>query len=167
MGTTRDDVTYQERLIPPAWAWAVVWLLVFVFAWAFKAGLGWTAGIIVFVGVGLLATYGVYRSSPLIEVTADELKVGKAHIGWYYTGRVATLDPEATHITRTTGADPRAFHVMRPLTSNQAVTLELLDDEDPHPYWIVSTRQPLELAQAISRAQSSYGDRERLSASAE
>lgn len=167
MSGTQDNVTYQERLTPPPWAWIVVWLLVFVFAWAFKAGLGWTAGGIVFIGVGLLATYGVYRSSPLIEVTTDELKVGKAHIGWFYTGRIATLDEQATHNARTTGVDPRAYHVIRPLTSNQAVTLELLDDEDPHPYWMISTRHPLELAQAISRAQSSFGDRERTRATAE
>lgn len=167
MDVAQGAVTYEERLTPPAWAWAVVWLLVFVFAWAFKAGLGWAAGIIVFFGVGFIATYGLYRTSPLIKVGPDEFIVGGAHIGWYYTGRVATLDPEATHIARTTGADPRAYHVMRPLTSDQAITLELLDDEDPHPYWIVSSRHPLKLAQAISRAQSSYADRERFAANAE
>lgn len=145
--------SYRERLSPPVWAWAVVAALIFVFAWAFKAGLGWAAGVIVFVGTGLLAAYGLYRSSPVIEVTDEELKVGRAHIGWFYTGRVATLDDAATRNARTTGIDPRAYHVIRPLTSNQSVSLEVLDDDDPHPYWLISTRDPEALARAINQAQ--------------
>lgn len=167
MSNSSEQPIYRERLSPPAWAWVVTLGLVFVFAWAFKAGLGWTAGIIVFVVAGLLAVVGLYRSSPVIEVTNAEFKVGRAHIGWFFTGRVATLDSSATQNARTTGADPRAFQVMRTLTANEAITLELLDDEDPHPYWMISTRNPTELAQAINRAQASFGDRERATAAAE
>lgn len=161
------STSYRERLTPPPWAWAVVLLLVFVFAWAFKAGLGWAAGAVVFVGVGLLAAFGLYKSSPVIEVTDGELKVGRSHIGWFYTGRVATLDEESTRNARSTGADPRAYHVIRSLTSNEAISLEVLDDDDPHPYWMISSRDPEALARAISQAQSSFGDRERLTDKAE
>lgn len=156
MTRSQTSPSYRERLMPPPWAWVVVIGLVFIFSWAFKAGLGLPIGIIVFVVATGVGGYALFTSAPVIEVTEQELRVGKAHIGWYYVGRVATLDSIATKNARYAGADPRAFHVIRSLSTDQSITIEILDDEDPHPYWMISTGDPGALAAAITQAQAAF-----------
>lgn len=107
------------------------------------------------VGVGF-TTVLLVGTAVTIRVTDDELWVGSAHIPWGVTGLVATLDASATTKARTIEADPRAFAVMRPLATRESVTVEVIDDEDPHPYWLVSTQDPAALGQAIARAQRSH-----------
>ena len=49
------------------------------------------------------------------------------------------------------GADPRAFLFTRPFLSS-VVRVDLRDPADPHPYWLVSTRRPRQLAAALEEA---------------
>lgn len=143
---------YRERLFPPIWVWVASLLIAFIFAWAFKAGLGWFAGIAVFAVTGTGVVVGLLKYSLTIEVADDELRVGNAHIDWYYVGRVATLDHDSTNQAKGPKSDPRAFHLLRPLSANESITIEVLDDEDPHPYWLISTRNPSALAQAVAQS---------------
>lgn len=123
---------------------------------AFFVPLGPIAGLAVLV-VGLGLTSFVLLSTALtIRVTPERLFVGKANIEWPATGIVATLDEQSTLRARTVESDPRAFDALRPLSARTAVTIEVVDDEDPHPYWLISTRHPEELGEAIVAAQHSY-----------
>jgi hypothetical protein len=49
------------------------------------------------------------------------------------------------------GADPLAFVVQRPWVAG-AVQVVLDDPADPTPFWVVSSRRPVELAAAILAA---------------
>ena len=69
-------------------------------------------------------------------------------------GRVAALDADQTFRARTSAADPRAHLVLRPWASSRAVVMEVSDPDDPHPYWLISTRRPERLAEAIAAARS-------------
>ena len=51
------------------------------------------------------------------------------------------------------GADPRAFLFTRPFVG-PVVRVDLRDPADPHPYWLVSTRRPGELAAAVEEVRS-------------
>ncbi|MPN07380.1 hypothetical protein SDC9_154650 [bioreactor metagenome] len=49
------------------------------------------------------------------------------------------------------GADVQAFLATRPYI-RRVVEVTLADPADPHPYWLISSRHPEELADAIRRA---------------
>ncbi len=143
---------YRERLNPPLWAWIAVFGLVATLTVAVWAPLGATAGLIALAISAALSGWGLIASTPTITVTDSELRINRTHINLDYLGIVATLDREATTNANGANADPRAFTVSRPLSAKQAVTVEVLDDDDPHPYWLISTAHPQELGRAIRDA---------------
>ena len=53
-------------------------------------------------------------------------------------------------------ADVRAYLLLRPYVQ-RAVRIEVVDPADPTPYWLVSTRHPERLAQALVRAGAAQG----------
>lgn len=114
--------------------------------------LGTVAGVIALVISNGFALWGMLVSTPTITVTDKELRINRVHIGLGDLGIVATLDAQATANANGALADPRAFTVSRPLSARESVTVEILDDDDPHPYWLVSTSRPAELGRAIRDA---------------
>jgi len=143
------EVRFREHLGAPAWAWLVMFGLVLCLTVAFWVPLGGVAGLVCLVIGSALVTWLLLTTATTTVVTGTELRAGRAHIGGDSIGIIATLDAAATADARGPNADPRAFTVMRPLSAKESVSLEVLDDEDPHPYWLISTRRPLELGQAI------------------
>ncbi len=114
---------------------------------------GFVTGAAVVVALGV---WWVTASAVTVTVTDDALTVNDAHLDWPYVGLVATLDEDATRLALSREADPRAFVVARTLAARSAVTIEVLDDEDPHPYWLVTTAHPQELANAIVAARDAF-----------
>ncbi len=149
------DVEYREHLGAPIWSWLVMFVLVLSLALAFWVPLGATAGICCAVLGSALVIWLLVTTAPTITVTNRELRIGRVHIDVDYIGLVATLDADATANARGADADPRAFTVLRPLSAKESLSLEILDDEDPHPYWLLSSRDPQALGQAIRAAQQS------------
>ena len=148
-------VHYRERLTTPLWGWAVLLGLALCLAMAFWIPLGAVAGIpCLLIGAGLV-TWLLVTTSPTITVTDNELRIGRVHIDADEIGLVATLDEDATTNARGANADPRAFTILRPLYAKESVSLEILDEEDPHPYWLISTRDPQALGRAVQGAQRS------------
>lgn len=146
---------YREHLTTPVWGWAVVLGLAFVLAVAFWIPLGIVAGLIsLAIGAGL-AIWLLVSTAPTLTVTDNELRIGRVHIDIDQLGLVATLDAEATAGARGANADPRAFTILRTLYAKESVSLEIIDEEDPHPYWLISTRDPQALGRAIQAAQKS------------
>lgn len=158
--TAETQVRYHERIGAPWWCWAVILGLTFGLALALYVPLGPIAGITTVVA-GLISAYLLLVTTALpLAVTDSELRVGRAHIDWRYVGLVATLDAEATQRARTVEADPRAFRALRPLSTTTALTVEIIDDDDPHPYWLVSTRAPEQFGKAIVNAQNAASARD-------
>ena len=77
------------------------------------------------------------------------LQAGRARIEAGYLGAVESLDPEATRRAAGVEADARAYLLLRPYLK-RAVKVAITDPADPAPYWLVSTRHPDELAQALT-----------------
>ena len=73
-----------------------------------------------------------------------------------WVGEVTALDRDAARELLGVGADVRAYLLMRPYLK-QAVKVEITDPRDPTPYWVVASRHPRELAQALD-AGSPSGD---------
>ncbi len=125
------------------------------------AGLGvWAlvaTAVIVVLTVAFLLSYGAAR----LQVTDRELLVGRARVELDHLARPLRLDSEATRHRMGPGADARAHLLVRPYIP-ESVVVDLVDPTDPTPYWLVSTRHPTRLAQALSArlegTQSTSGD---------
>jgi len=142
--------TYSERLGVPLRWWvqgtmlvATLWLAVVV---ALPAVAAWiiTAIAMAVLSIGLWA-YGAAR----ITVGAGRFRAGRAHIDVAHVGTATPLDAGQTRRIAGMDADARAYLLLRPYLK-RAVKVEITDPADPAPYWLVSTRRPDELAQALT-----------------
>jgi hypothetical protein len=70
-----------------------------------------------------------------------ELWAGGAHIPTRFVGRSDVVRDESKRMALGPQLDPAAHVLHRPWVP-AAVRLEILDPEDPTPYWVVSTRRP-------------------------
>jgi len=142
-------VTYSERLRVPLRWWvqatmflATLWL---AFVVATPAWVAWTAtGVLVAITYGLFLVVG----SAAIEVGDGELRAGPAHISLELLGDPEPLDAEGTRRVAGVDADARAFLLLRPYLK-RSVRVPLRDPADPTPYWLLSTRRPQSLAEAL------------------
>lgn len=99
-----------------------------------------------------LAVWALVRLGSLrVRVGAGELWVGKAHVPLHLVSRIAEVPVTAKRSALGRQLDPAAFVQHRPWVP--AMLLLVLDDpSDPTPYWLVSTRRPVELAAAVRAA---------------
>ncbi|QGF24771.1 DUF3093 family protein [Raineyella fluvialis] len=102
-------------------------------------------------GLVALAAGAAAAGSARVRVEPAGLHVGRHQLGWPYVADARALSVDESRDRLGTGADPRAFLVTRPYI-RRVVEVTLADPADPHPYWLVSSRHPEELADAIRRA---------------
>jgi len=151
-------VDYSERLHVPLRWWvqgvmlvASLWLALVVailepelLPWAITAA-----------ALGLMVVMFLSYAA-VLEVRDGVLRAGKAHIDLKYVGDVTPLDPERTRRLAGVEADARAHLLLRPYLK-ESVRIEITDPADPTPYWLVHTRHPAALAEALRRATSADG----------
>ncbi|MGL5826873.1 MAG: DUF3093 domain-containing protein [Nocardioides sp.] len=139
---------YRERLRVPASWWVVGTLLVSSLWVALIVAVpGWLAWTVSGAALALLAR-GLTSYAAEIVVTSTDLRAGRAHIATAYLGAVVALNREQTRQLAGVDADARAYLLMRPYLSG-SVRVEISDPRDPTPYWLLGTRRPNELAQAL------------------
>jgi hypothetical protein len=143
--------TYAERLRVPLRWWvqatmflASVWLAFIV---ALPAWIAWVAS-----GLLFAITYGMFLflGAARIEVRDAMLYAGPARIPLDQLGPALPLDAEGTRRVHGVDADARAFLLTRPYLK-RSVQVPVRDPADPTPYWLLSTRRPNALADALSR----------------
>jgi hypothetical protein len=139
---------YRERL------WAAPWLYV-------ATALVIPASLIVFAPINMLVgvvcavvlyagcVIGLIVGSPTIELTDDELRAGRAHIERRYLGAAESFDGTEATLQRGRLLDARAWLLIRGWASG-VVRVPILDEDDPAPYWLLSSRRPTELARALN-----------------
>lgn len=150
---------YSERLAAPASYWVIGLLVGVSTATAMGFYLGpWVAVAAGIAVAGLLAFGLLFVGHVGIVVDDRGLSVGPALLEWPYQGEGAALDPEATRQRLGVGADARAFVVARPYIRT-AVLVPVADAADPHPYWLVSSRNPQRLAAALAAGRAARGAR--------
>ncbi|ANC30018.1 DUF3093 domain-containing protein [Isoptericola dokdonensis] len=142
---------FRERLLPGPGAWLVA------------LGLGVIAAVVVLPlqplmapGVGVLvaaATVAVLiATSPLVEVDDGLLRAGPARVPVALLGTVTPIfSAEEMRLALGPDLDARAYVCLR-TWARTGLRVELRDPLDPAPYWLVSTRRPDELAEALSAA---------------
>ncbi|WP_433296632.1 DUF3093 domain-containing protein [Actinoplanes sp. CA-030573] len=143
---------YTERLGLSPWAWpaalAVVLIVGFEVLLGFDRMPAWIPfAVLVPLTVAGLIWFGRIR----VTVTADELLVDDARLPLAVISDVVALDAAGKREALGVGAHPLAFVIQRPWIG-PAVQVLLDDPADPTPFWVVSTRRPVELATALLAA---------------
>jgi hypothetical protein len=144
------SVIFKEVLRPPIWVLAFIYFLLLSLVIAIWAAFGSAVTIYAFV----LATAGVifiaFKARSTIFISADELRIDRAHIEIKYLGEVKVLDAQAMRLLRTRDADPAAYLAMKFWTPI-GVKIEVKDPRDPTPYWLVTSKRGEEIAALLSK----------------
>lgn len=140
--------SFRERLWPSWWMFLATALVIPASLLVFlpiSPVAGVVSAIVLYgaIVVALLAT------APVIAVTDEMLRVGRARIERSFLGAVTAHTGADAVTERGTRLDARAWLVLRGWVSG-VVRIEIADDADPTPYWLVSTRRPEELAAALT-----------------
>ena len=98
-----------------------------------------------------LACAVLLRSAPVVQVDGGRLRVGRATIPVTLLGEVTPLDRAEMWNARGPDLDARAFLCLRGWIPD-GVRIEVRDPADPTPYWLVSSRRPEALTQALAAA---------------
>ena len=115
---------------------------------AIWAALGDNAAISAFVVSLVLGAFIIHRGTSTIVVDEDELRIKRAHIPLKYLGECTIIDKRNFSKARTRDADPAAYFATA-FWISQGITVKLIDERDPTPYWLISTRRARELEKAL------------------
>lgn len=144
--------TYRERLTVPWWWWPIAAALAVLLAAEFHLGYpGVRAWLPYVVVVPLVAAGLFWIGRPQVRVADRVFYAGKAHVELRFIRSVEVLDAKGKREALGPEGDPAAFGVTRPWIGG-AVRVVLDDPADPTPYWLVSTRRPDQLLDAIERS---------------
>lgn len=140
--------TYRERLWPAPWLFIATALVIpasFLVFLPISVPAGIATAVVLYAGCVIL----LLVASPRIEVTDAELIAGRARLPRSVIGAVAGFEGAEATTQRGTSLDARAWLLIRGWVG-PVVRVELTDPNDPTPYWLVSSRRPAELAEALS-----------------
>ena len=139
---------YREVIRMPLWLLALIYLFFLSFVLSVWAALGNSAALISFLVLSALVVLIAVRTRLMIQVSESELLVGRAHIDLKYIGAVTELDSQAMRALRTRDANPMAFLGIR-FWSSTGVKVVITDKADETPYWLITSNQANQLAQAL------------------
>jgi hypothetical protein len=150
MTITAPETLYRERL------WASVWfflatalvipasLLVF---FPISAVVGVAVAVLLYAGCVAVLIW----NSAVLQVTTEAFHAGRARLPIQFVGSAtAYREPDAT-AQRGAQLDTRAWPLIRGWVS-PVVRVTVTDTEDPTPYWLVSSRHPEKLVDALETA---------------
>lgn len=145
--------SYRERLFP---RWGVALLLLCgpaALGIAYGSAIGAGAGWLVFLASALALSLTVLVTTPTVAIDADGLLAGRARLPRVAIGPLTVLDPAQRRTVLASQAT--AYTVLRTWHAATAVQVRVLDPDDPHPSWVLTTRHPNRLAAAIDALRAS------------
>jgi hypothetical protein len=143
---------YRERLLPGPWIFIISALIIPASLLVFLP-INATVGVICAAVLYAAIVFLLIAGSPRIEVTDAALFAGRARLPLANVGAATGFSGTDATAERGTRLDARAWLVIRGWIS-PVVKVVVNDDEDPAPYWLVSTRNPAELVAALAKARS-------------
>ena len=153
-GVDGTAVAFRERLGPPWWVWVVGALLGAPLAVAYGAAFGSLSGWLVCAAYLAILCITLIATSPVICVDDLVIRAGRARLPLHYVGTVSALYPERMSNAKGINGDRAAYLVIRNWCSHTGVLIEVTDETDPHPFWLVTSRDPQGLAAALRRSMS-------------
>lgn len=141
---------YRERLWPSAGVWLAAACVGIGFGLIVARLDGRWAVITALVTVAAMAGFLVL-TTPLLEVRDGTFTAGRARIPVGLLGAAEVLDADRMRQERGTGLDARAYLCLRGWVA-AGVKVPLHDEQDPTPYWLLSSRHPAALASSLETA---------------
>jgi len=141
---------YREKLWPAPWiciSSALVMPATLLVLFPINIPVGIVTAIVLYVGIVVI----LIATSPVIEVTDTHFLAGKARLPLRFIGEATGYDGEEAKLERGQRLDARAWLLIRGWIS-PVVKVEVRDESDPTPYWIISTRRPDAVVAAIEAA---------------
>ncbi|MFV0435082.1 MAG: DUF3093 domain-containing protein [Leucobacter sp.] len=138
---------YRERLIPGPGLYIALLLLapaVALITLPIEPPASIPAGISAYVIVALILTL----LSPVIVVSEGRFTAGRATIPIDQLGEIELLGAEGMRAAIGPGVDARNYLLLRGWI-HRGVRIQNIDPADPAPYWVITTRHPQRLAEAI------------------
>lgn len=140
---------YRERLWPAAWVFVATALVIPASLLVFLP-ISTTAGV-----VCAAVLYGaivaiLLVTTPAVEVDDALFTAGRARLPRSAIASATSFTGAEAVEQRGTALDARAWLLLRGWIPG-VVKVQLDDPSDPTPYWLVSTRHPVELAKALAR----------------
>jgi hypothetical protein len=142
---------FAERLSIPARWWAIALVGVLVAGAEVFGGFPWWVAVVVYAGLGLpmlALLLGMGRTIVLVDEAG--LHAGGETLDATNIAAATVLDAQQTRLRLGPSADPRAHVVARGFIK-RSVEIEPIDGRAV-PYWLVSTRRPDELVEALRAA---------------
>ncbi len=143
-------IHYRERLWPAPWLFISTALVIPASLLVFLP-INTTVGIIVAIVLYLGCVALLLLGSPVVEVTDTEFVAGKARLPLAVAGAAEPFSRDAARAERGPRLDARAYLLIRGWV-DPVVKVRVDDSTDPTPYWLVSTRNPSAVADALSAA---------------
>lgn len=144
-------INFREVIRPPLWLMAFIYFLALSLGIAIWAAINTMAAVMV-MALLTAATILIYFTSTLvIEIDEHELRVGEAHIAKKFCGEIKVLTPAEMSLQRTREADPAAYLAIRFWTAH-GVKIEVRDQRDQTPYWLVTSKRGDALTQALKNS---------------
>ncbi|WP_058233909.1 DUF3093 domain-containing protein [Devriesea agamarum] len=143
-----SEPIFSERVTPSG----LVWFIGGVFGAAFgliMVPVSPMAALITGIIGLIIALVVLWFTSPVIRVDKSEIAAGRARIPLSLLGEAEIIERERIQALMGPEIKPLAYHCFR-ASAHRAVVAEVLDPEDPTPYWLISTRRPEELQRAMS-----------------
>lgn len=142
---------YRERLHAPLSWWLTTAGVVIILGSIIWAGFSVTIGIAVYLVMGgILAVALLTFGSVRISLTAAELVAGRERLPVSQISEVSAMDAEQTTALRGPKADPSAYLLIRPYLPRSVFVGAA--SRSGRPYWLIATRRPEELAEAVEVA---------------
>jgi hypothetical protein len=144
---TATTLTFHERLLPGPGGWlGTVGLgaIAAIALWPLHTTAAMVVGLLVCVG----SAAALAITSPVVEVSDGVLRAGSARVPVTLLGPAEALDVAAMRHELGPGLDGRAYVCLR-AWARTGVRVPLDDPADPTPYWLVSTRRPQLLVEAL------------------
>lgn len=152
MPSSQEPELFRETLRPPWWLFAFALIGSLALGIAYGSALGLTIGLAVGVFATVCFGLGLILTSPRISVTQEHVLAGSAVLPRIALGEVHILDAqEMRNAINLLTAPASSFTTVRSWAAPQGVRLDLTDAADPHAVWLLSSRKPEQLADAVQR----------------
>jgi hypothetical protein len=141
-------MVFKEVIRPPFWLICFIYFMLFSIVIAIWAAFDNNAALNAFAISIALQGAIVHWMTSTIEVRDGELVIKRAHIPLEYLGEVTIIPKEKFGYERTRGADPAAFFAIT-FWISKGLRVEVKDERDPTPYWLISSKRAEALAAAL------------------
>ena len=145
-----NQLLFREKLTPPIWGWVALTGFCLMLAVSVSAVFGDLIALIVFVFLVFVFIFLGFKFSPVIKVDNKFLYANKAKLPLRIINKATPMSISETTKIRGINADPKCFSATSPLI-NTSIRIDFKDKDDPHTYWLLSTRKPEELSRVLTQ----------------